>query len=54
MAIDYLGDCLIDGATNQSWVQTTTLDKSLLLQQRKKFPVWQDADDFTLPGAAKA
>lgn len=54
MAIDYLGNCLIDGGINQSWVQTTTLDKSLQQQQRKNFPVWQDADDFTLPGAAKA
>ena len=48
MAIDYLGDALIDGEVNQSWVQTTTFYSQSLIEQRSKFPVWQDADRFTI------
>ena len=48
MAIDCLGNYLIDGEVNRPWVQTTTLQAALLTEQRKKFPVWQDADHFTM------
>jgi omega-amidase len=48
MAIDCLGNYLIDGEINQSWIETTTLKMQLLTQQRKEFPVWQDADSFKL------
>ena len=48
MAIDYLGNVLIDGEVNQSWVQTVTLCMQPLTEQRDKFPVWQDADHFTM------
>jgi predicted amidohydrolase len=48
MAIDCLGERLIDGEINHSWVQTATLKMQLLTEQRSKFPVWQDADSFRM------
>jgi omega-amidase len=45
--IDPLGEPLIElGAQEQ--VVTVTLDPSLLLAHRERFPAWMDADEFNL------
>ncbi|MFT6387601.1 MAG: putative amidohydrolase [Cellvibrionaceae bacterium] len=46
MAIDYLGNKLID--QTGEWLEMSTLSKQSLIDYRRQFPVWQDADDFTL------
>jgi len=46
MAIDFLGNKLIDQAGE--WLDVTTLNKQQQLDYRQQFPVWQDADDFSL------
>lgn len=54
MAIDYLGNKLVDraGSDNNSgvneWLETTSLSKQGLVEYRERFPVWQDADEFSI------
>ena len=45
--IDFMGKVLTT-ATDQPAMLTATLRKEPLQQYREKFPVWQDADDFSL------
>jgi predicted amidohydrolase len=45
--IDFLGESLVDlGAQEQ--VVTITLDPAALLAQRRRFPAWMDADEFSI------
>ena len=48
MAIDCMGNYLIDDEINQPWIKTTTLQSQPLTEYRSKFPAWQDADDFEI------
>jgi len=48
MAIDYQGQIVADGEKGQVEIFDVIFDKDKLDQGRKKFPAWQDADDFSL------
>ena len=48
MAIDMQGNILVDGEDGKEAVFIAALSLSKLQQARESFPVWQDADDFTL------
>jgi len=48
MAVDFQGDPIVDGQNGEESVLMATLSMPLLEQARRHFPVWQDADKFTL------
>ena len=48
IAVNFQGDILVDGKEGNESVLMTTLSMPLLQDARQKFPVWQDADRFTL------
>jgi len=46
MVLDYLGNKMIDRPGE--WLETVILNKQKLVENREKFPVWKDADHFSL------
>lgn len=48
LLVDFTGECLIDQAAEQAFVETYTLDSRALNDFRKRFPAWMDADAFDL------
>lgn len=48
MAIDFKGNTLAKAPDGEEAVVTMELDRQSLLSFRKKFPVWRDADAFTI------
>lgn len=48
MVLDMKGEYLFDGAGGKESHSTVLLDKQTLCDYRESFPVWQDADPFTL------
>jgi len=46
LAVNYSGELLLDQPGE--WVATTRLNGQALLDYRKCFPAWQDADQFSL------
>ncbi len=48
MVVDFLGNLCADGANGKEQLLLTTLDKKELLEARRSFPVWRDADSFKL------
>lgn len=49
MLIDFEGGKLVEKQPNEAFVATGILDAEHLGKFRKRFPAWQDADQFTLP-----
>jgi len=47
LVVDYRGDLVVDHQ-RQSSIHTNSLNLQNLMRFREKFPVWLDADDFTL------
>jgi predicted amidohydrolase len=48
LLVDFKGQALLDAPVGEAFVKTATLDGEALRQFRHTFPVWQDADPFTL------
>ncbi|MGH1486344.1 MAG: amidohydrolase [Cellvibrionaceae bacterium] len=46
LAVDCYGTLLVD--ETGEWVNTVQLSQKAMLEYRQKFPVWQDADSFSL------
>ena len=48
MIVNYYGNILEQAETNTEIILTATLNKDDLLDFRKKFPAWKDADNFEI------
>ena len=48
MIVNYQGEPLVDGDDGNEQVLFSSLSMSALQEARESFPVWQDADSFTL------
>lgn len=51
MLIDAKGKCISDIAENQECIKTYEISKKELTNFREKFPVWKDADNFSIDGS---